>query len=183
MNMESAFVATDAVHQDHVRTAHETMDRFVAAYPDAVQALSAWIAAQLPAQANEAEIPPAKAHCKASCRASLVKPATRPERSDILSPVIRTAQATALDPCCSQSVWAALVKMAEAKDKPAPLIGFSPEGIQYAGRLYQVEGVPDVLTLKNLADRMRRKRNRNPMETQAKPIGFDSDTQNRTALP
>lgn len=174
MDMESAFVVTGDAHQDHVRAAHESIDRFAAAYPDAVQALSAWISAQLPAPADEARIPPAKARCRASSSARPVSPSTGLERSDVLSSVIRTAQTTALDPCCSQSVWAALVKMAEAKDKPAPLIGFSPEGIQYAGRLYQAEGIPDVLTFKNLADRMRRRRNRNPMETQQKPIGFTS---------
>lgn len=96
---------------------------------------------------------PNEAHCSRVVR---LLPAS--ERSDILSAVISAAALDALDPACPHSIWAAMVRMAEAKDKPAPLIGFSPDGIQYAGHQYQAEGIPDILTFKNFADRMRRKR-------------------------
>lgn len=80
------------------------------------------------------------------------------KRQTILDHVIAQAKKNAADGNSSQSVWAELVKMAEQDKKPTPLIGYSPEGIQYSGKKYQVSGEPDVLTLKNLRDRMARKK-------------------------
>lgn len=154
-----ALVVSGTSHREQVRAAHEALDRFAEAYPDAVPTLCAWISAQLPAQVDEAGALPTDANTKASSGRRCVRSTTN-ERSDILSPVIVAATAAALDPDCPHSVWAAMVRMAEAIDKPAPLIGYSSDGIQYAGRKYQAAGTPDVLTAKLLADRMRRKRNR-----------------------
>lgn len=77
-------------------------------------------------------------------------------RSNPLDAVIELATKTALAPDDTQSVWAALVVIAEQKEKPAPLIGYSSDGIQYRGKKYETTEVPDVFTAKHLRDRMAR---------------------------
>lgn len=77
-------------------------------------------------------------------------------RSNALAAVIASAVSTAVAPSDSQSVWAELVKLAELESKPAPLLGYSSDGIQYRGKKYEENGVPDVFTAKNLRDRMAR---------------------------
>lgn len=81
-------------------------------------------------------------------------------RSNMLDAVIELATGTALAPDNNQSVWAELVKLAESKDRPAPLIGYSSDGIQYRGKKYQESGEPDTFTLNNLRDRMTRAKKR-----------------------
>lgn len=53
-------------------------------------------------------------------------------------------------------VWAALSKLAEAKY--GAMMGFVPEGIQYRGSVHQETGEPDILTFKQLCDRLRTRR-------------------------
>lgn len=74
-----------------------------------------------------------------------------------MSAPIRVASSKALDPADPYSVWAELVRLAERKPTPAPLVGFIPEGIQYEGREYFNTGMYDVLTFRNFADRLRRR--------------------------
>ncbi len=76
-------------------------------------------------------------------------------RGNILKAVIKKAETTATDADDPESVWAELVKMAE-NNPPAPLIGYSSDGIQYRGAKHQDSGEPDVFTKKNLRERMRR---------------------------
>jgi len=71
---------------------------------------------------------------------------------------IKHAMAKALDPSDAHSVWAELIRLAEQKPSPAPLVGFVSEGIQYEGREYFSTGLFDVMTFRNLADRIRRQR-------------------------
>ena len=79
-------------------------------------------------------------------------------RNNALSAVMRAAMARALDPADAHSAWAVVCAMAELRDKPPPLIGFTAEGVQYAGKDYQESGFPDVLSFKAFADRFRRLR-------------------------
>jgi hypothetical protein len=53
-------------------------------------------------------------------------------------------------------VWAALSRLAEAKY--GALMGFVSEGIQYRGSIHQETGEPDILTFKQLCDRLRNRR-------------------------
>jgi hypothetical protein len=78
---------------------------------------------------------------------------------DILSAVIDAACRFALDPECAHSVWAEIIRMANQPNPPAPLLGHSSDGVTYTGHEYQRAGVPDVLTFKMLADRLRRRSN------------------------
>ncbi len=77
-------------------------------------------------------------------------------RSNPLDAIIVQATNAALAPDDSQSVYAEMVKLAESKEKPAPLHGYSPDGIQYRGKKYAETGEPDTFTAKNLRDRMAR---------------------------
>jgi len=77
-------------------------------------------------------------------------------RGNILTAVINAAQRHALDPDDAYSVWAEIIRMANQPNPPAPLLGHSSDGITYTGNEYQNTGIPDVLTHKNLADRLRR---------------------------
>lgn len=86
-----------------------------------------------------------------------MRPSTN-ARSDPMSAPIRHAMGKALDPSDAYSVWAELIRLAERKPAPAPLVGFVAEGIQYEGREYFNTGLFDVLTFRNLADRIRRRR-------------------------
>lgn len=88
-------------------------------------------------------------------------PSAQPEtkhkpRGNILAAVIREAQRHALDPDDAYSVWAEVIRMANKPTPPAPLLGHSSDGVTYTGTEYQNTGIPDVLTHKNLADRLRR---------------------------
>lgn len=77
-------------------------------------------------------------------------------RSNPLTSVINQAHSSALDPEDPHSVWAALVRMAESPNRPAPLIGYAEdEGIKY-----QDEKGVQFLTRKNFRDRERRARTR-----------------------
>ena len=82
----------------------------------------------------------------------------RKPRSNFLTAVIRAARLHALDPDDSYSVWSEVVRMANQSPPPAPLLGHVSEGVQYAGSEYEDSGFPDLLTFKNLADRLRRLR-------------------------
>ncbi len=54
------------------------------------------------------------------------------KRTNILDAVIQLAKDDAVKATDWQSVWASLVKLAEAKERPAPLLGFSDdEGVKY----------------------------------------------------
>jgi hypothetical protein len=53
-------------------------------------------------------------------------------------------------------VWAALSKLAETKH--GALTGFVSEGVQYRGSVHQETGEPDILTFKQLCDRLRNRR-------------------------
>jgi len=77
-------------------------------------------------------------------------------RSNPLDAIIELATGKAVAPGDSQSVYAEMVKLAELTDKPAPLHGYSPDGIQYRGKKYEETGEPDTFTAKNLRDRMAR---------------------------
>ncbi len=155
-------VASGTAPQEHVRAAHDALDRFAAAYPDAVPRLAAWITAQLPEQVDDIGRFPLSAGSEALSHGRSVRSTTTAERCDVLAPVIRAAKDAALDPLSPQGVWAVMVRMAE--DRQPPLLGYSSDGIQYAGRQYQAEGIPDVLTFKNLSDRMRRKRSQDSVK-------------------
>ncbi|TDG02095.1 hypothetical protein E1N52_41645 [Paraburkholderia guartelaensis] len=67
---------------------------------------------------------------------------------------IEEAQRRAADSDDPSSVYGELQKLAEQQF--GVLIGYSSDGVQYRGAEHQKTGVPDVLTKKNLADRMRR---------------------------
>jgi hypothetical protein len=75
-------------------------------------------------------------------------------RSNVLDAVIKLAKESATAPSDYQSVWAELVSLAESKSPPAPLAGYSSDGIQYRGKRYELEQVPDVFTKDNLRKRM-----------------------------
>lgn len=75
-------------------------------------------------------------------------------RSNSLNAVIGLAQERAADRNDYHSVWGALVKMAESRDRQPPLIGYVTEGVQYAGKRYQDKGEPDVFTKEALRKRM-----------------------------
>ena len=73
-------------------------------------------------------------------------------RTNILDAAINQAKKAAIDPDDWQSVWAALVALAESKIRPSPLMGFSEE----EGVKYQDYGGVRFLSKKNFSDRFRR---------------------------
>ena len=73
----------------------------------------------------------------------------------ILTPEITQAKVKAPDPNSVASVWGELTKLAESGF--GVMIGFSSDGIQYRGRKYQADQIPDVFTRRNLRERMTRK--------------------------
>lgn len=81
-------------------------------------------------------------------------------KTNILAAVIELATRNAVAPEDNNSVWAAMVKLADSDDKPAPLHGYSSDGIQYLGNSYQQTGIPDIFTKKHLRDRLRRAKTR-----------------------
>jgi hypothetical protein len=81
-------------------------------------------------------------------------------RTHALDAVIGLATKTALASEDHHSVWAELVKLAESKGRPAPLAGYSSDGIQYRGKLYEEKQEFDIYTKKNLRDKMARDRAR-----------------------
>ena len=55
-------------------------------------------------------------------------------RRNVLDAVIEQAKKSAISPSDYHSVWAALVSLAESKDRPAPLLGYVEEdGVKYQG--------------------------------------------------
>lgn len=75
-------------------------------------------------------------------------------RANTLDPVIELAIVGSIDPESTHAVWNEMVRLAESKDKPAPLLGFvDGEGLKYQGN----DG-PAFLTKKNLNDRLKRRR-------------------------
>jgi hypothetical protein len=87
----------------------------------------------------------------------LVTNAPTAARSDLLNPIIHLAKKNAQDGNNYQSVWAEMVKLADSKNRPAPLLGF----IEGEGVKYQAESEVKFFTKRNLADRMRRAESRN----------------------
>lgn len=79
-------------------------------------------------------------------------------RTHLLAAEIGTAKERALNSEDANSVWAELVKMAEKQE--GLLIGYSSDGLQYKGKVYQDSEVPDVLTKRALQARMRRHKSR-----------------------
>lgn len=75
-------------------------------------------------------------------------------RSNFLDPVIDQAKKTATNSGDYQSVWAALVALAESAPPPPPLVGYSSDGIQYRGNQYERTQVHDVFTKDALRKRM-----------------------------
>lgn len=71
-----------------------------------------------------------------------------------LNAEISQAKRIAINSDDASSVWAELVKLAEKG--VGALIGHSSDGVQYRGAKYQATGEPDVFTLKNLRDRLKR---------------------------
>ena len=74
-------------------------------------------------------------------------------RTELLDAEIRRAKELAIDSSDANSVWSEVCKLAE--QKTGALIGFSSDGVQYRGPIYQATQEPDVFTFKNLRDRMR----------------------------
>ncbi|KHA78007.1 hypothetical protein NC77_14335 [Janthinobacterium lividum] len=58
----------------------------------------------------------------------------------------------------NRPVWAELSKLADAKY--GAIIGYATEGIQYRGDTHRLTGEPDILTFKQLCDRLRNRRNK-----------------------
>lgn len=57
-----------------------------------------------------------------------------------------------------QSIWSQLIEWAMSRNQTfTELIGFTEQGIQYKGKQFQADGVPDILTRKQLAARIRRR--------------------------
>ncbi len=72
----------------------------------------------------------------------------------ILTAEINQAKEIALNPQDAQCIWGELCKLAESKT--GVMIGYSSDGVQYRGKKYQKDGVPDVFTLQNLRHRIKR---------------------------
>ncbi|WP_446900901.1 hypothetical protein [Burkholderia sp. YIM B11467] len=73
-------------------------------------------------------------------------------RSNPLKAVIEKAKSSAADPSDNHSVWAALVKLAQDANRPAPLLGYADaEGVKWDDN-----GTVKFFTKRNLADRARR---------------------------
>jgi hypothetical protein len=82
----------------------------------------------------------------------LVKAEQR-ERKDDVSAVVERAIDSAVDPSDSNSSWAAFIKLAESKERPAPLLGLvEGEGVKYLA----ADG-DQYLTKKNFRDRHARR--------------------------
>lgn len=77
------------------------------------------------------------------------------ERRDVLTPAIETAQKECQDPFDAPAVWVVLVRMAGAGGV-APLLGVSDDGIKWLNS----NDEPRFLTLKNLRERLKRKKKR-----------------------
>jgi hypothetical protein len=58
----------------------------------------------------------------------------------------------------NRPVWTELSKLAETQY--GAMIGFTSEGIQYRGDTHRATGEPDILTFKQLCDRLRNRRNK-----------------------
>ena len=83
-----------------------------------------------------------------------VRPEARHMRRDVLTPVIEKAQRLCEDAFDAPTVWVKLRQMAD--EKISPLLGVADEGLQWIDSEDHVQ----YLSLANLRDRLRRKRNR-----------------------
>lgn len=72
----------------------------------------------------------------------------------IMTAEINAARRMASEPNNVESVWGELTKLAE--QKYGVMIGFSSDGIQYRGKIYQRDGEPDVFKIRSLRERMSR---------------------------
>jgi len=73
-------------------------------------------------------------------------------RSNPLTAVIEKAKSSATNPDDMHSVWAEFVKLAQASNRPAPLLGFADaEGVKWDNN-----GTVKFISKKNFADRLRR---------------------------
>jgi hypothetical protein len=89
---------------------------------------------------------------EAVTKARVVLHLTRSKRATPLSVEIAKAKENAgNNGDNTQSIWDELVKLAEARY--GALVGYSSDGVQFRGKVYQETGTPDVFTLKNLRDR------------------------------
>ena len=79
---------------------------------------------------------------------------TKSKRSGFLTPFIAMAQSACADPYDTPSVWAKLREMAVAKT--APFFGATGEGLQWIDGSDQ----PQYLSLRNLRDRLTRRKKR-----------------------
>ncbi len=105
--------------------------------------------------------PPAKAQPEAEARKQSAPPAGETTthtvgntRTHALSAVIAIAKKTAPDAADYHSVWAALMKLAESKDRPAPLL--EHKQIEVDGIKYQAEKKVKFFTKNALRNMMRR---------------------------
>lgn len=156
------------------KCSHEAKKRFDAAFFTWRKAMVNQLAAQK--VTNQSQVNP-------QSDAAIVEPVSKPVllpvlRAAIAQPEIKTishslkTRIQALDAEISEaknralkknepaSVWAELVKMAEAKPPVGALIGFSSDGIQYRGPKYQAKGEPDTFTVRNLRNRLAREAKR-----------------------
>ena len=77
-------------------------------------------------------------------------------RRDLLAPLIERAQGKCSDPLDAPAVFAELLKMAAAKEKPF-IGGITEDGIQWTGSNDEIK----FLSLKNLRERLHRQKNKN----------------------
>jgi len=80
-------------------------------------------------------------------------------RTSKMDAVIALARKSATDPDDTQSVWDALYKLADSKDRPAPLLGVADGSIKWLDQNEEGE-VVKVLTKKMLRDRLSRAKDR-----------------------
>lgn len=140
-----------------MHTADDMREFYLTREQDPPGLLAAWIASKSELTASK------EAH--AALPVSGARPATGTThklkgRTNVLRAVLDMAKENAPDHLDPHNVWATLVALAEAEQPPAPLVGFSSDGVQYRGKNYDATGVPDVLTRKQLSDRMYRERKR-----------------------
>lgn len=138
---------------------------FLRAYADVQKAVPARLHAPAPdAKADELlavpepapDTAPASASVNESAPASAARMVVTNHTKRIHPPSADIAEARqrAADADDPSSVYGELQKLAEQRF--GSLIGHSSDGVQYRGKHYEDTGEPDVLTKKNLTDRMRR---------------------------
>lgn len=98
------------------------------------RAIDSLFASDEPPTRRKELAPPTAAPAPTANPAPAVAPKTHKtkRRADRLAAVLTVAKRQALDPADWQSIWAALVKLAEPVSRPAPLLGYvEGEGVQY----------------------------------------------------